>query len=155
MSTHRRSQEPRAAHVRITDQGGSYPTQVQGTIDGHPFFFWERAGDWSLAIVPPGQDPVGVWQADAVRCPVYWAERARWEEPRCDGYGDALRLIDQFASDFLAHGWTHLPPTAPQVPQVPQVPPTVGDPNAPPDTADAALPPTGSDTDERREGGPP
>lgn len=131
MRNDHQGQEPRSAHLVITYWGGAYPTQVQGTIDGHPFFFRERAGEWELAIVPPGEEPVGVWQAGGERCPVYWIERARWEEPRCDGYDDALRLIAHYANDFLARGWTHLPP------------------RAAPDAPGSALRPADSDTEER------
>ncbi len=93
--------------IVVTWMGGLIPTQVEGTIDGSPFFFSERDGEWDLRIVPAGCDPH--LAAAHASVPDYAVGRMRWEEPRCDGYADALALIERYARDFARRGWTYTP----------------------------------------------
>lgn len=38
--------------------GGYCPVQAEGTVNGNPFYFRARHGDWSLHITAPNTDPV-------------------------------------------------------------------------------------------------
>jgi len=42
----------------IESIGGVCPTQAEGEMDGHPFYFRARHGNWDLCVVKPGADPV-------------------------------------------------------------------------------------------------
>ena len=48
--------------------GGMCPTQADGVIYGHSFYFRARHGDWELTVAPSGEDPV------CHRAPLYAAE---------------------------------------------------------------------------------
>jgi hypothetical protein len=95
--------------VVVTWMGGVFPTQIQGTIDGNPFFFSERGGEWDLLIVPPGCDPLRPHAGPDSQDTYYAVGRMRWEEPHCDSYADALALIERYAREFARDGWMHTP----------------------------------------------
>ena len=42
----------------VTSIGGMCPTQAEGTINGNPFYFRARHGEWTLDVPPPGTNPV-------------------------------------------------------------------------------------------------
>lgn len=41
----------------IIDTIGGYPCQAEGTMNGCPFYFRARHGEWTLDVVRPGCDP--------------------------------------------------------------------------------------------------
>lgn len=47
-----------AVGLVIETCGGVVPTQATGFMDGHPFYFRARHGDWDLNVTEPGTDCV-------------------------------------------------------------------------------------------------
>ncbi len=71
----------------------SCPVQIEGTVNGYPFYFRERHGEWRFAIVGRGKDPVS---ADQMTTRYYRAG---------DGpvtLDHARAMIQLFAVDFAA-----------------------------------------------------
>ena len=50
----------------VTSIGGMCPTQAEGTMNGNPFYFRARHGDWTLTVVKPECDPVWLDKKDDV-----------------------------------------------------------------------------------------
>ena len=52
--------------VWIRSVGGSCPCQADGTMDGNPFYFRARHGEWSFCVTKPGVDPVDPDEKDTL-----------------------------------------------------------------------------------------
>lgn len=50
----------------VTSLGGMCPTQAEGTMNGNPFYFRARHGEWTLDVTPHSIDPVMPRQGEAL-----------------------------------------------------------------------------------------
>lgn len=58
----------------IAMQGGNCPVQIEGTIDGRPFYFRARGEHWSLEIHPTADGGYLSWPEDDAE----WRIGAEW-----------------------------------------------------------------------------
>jgi hypothetical protein len=52
--------------VEIDGRGGMCPVQIDGTANDHPFYFRARHGEWTCAIVGPGEDPIVIDREEGI-----------------------------------------------------------------------------------------
>ena len=77
----------------IESIGGCCPCQAEGTMNGYPFYFRARHGDWQLDVAEVGGDPV---EASIPDDPALY--RAEGDDP-WDGYMpvEAAKILIQTA----------------------------------------------------------
>lgn len=82
--------------MTITTSGGNCPVQIEGTIDGRPFYFRARGEHWSLEIHPTATGHYLSWPDD----------RAQWtiEQEWGDGPFDAGWMSIDTAMDIIKAG---------------------------------------------------
>ncbi|OWO89704.1 hypothetical protein B5E41_30150 [Rhizobium esperanzae] len=90
--------------------GGSVPVQGEGTIDGLPFYFRARGGQWSLEI---GRDANLPW--DDIQVPVWWhvEEWGTWPEAGYMPEDVALAMIDKAVALYREQKPTRITPHYP------------------------------------------
>jgi hypothetical protein len=81
--------------VRITCPAA--PVQIEGTIDGYPFYFRSRWSRWTFTLVEPGQDPVAPGGLEDPVAPTGLGGALFWRE---DQYGSDT---DVAAASWMPH----------------------------------------------------
>lgn len=58
----------------IITEGGNCPVQIEGTIDGRPFYFRARGESWSLEVHPTADGAYLSWPEDGAE----WSVEQEW-----------------------------------------------------------------------------